>query len=71
MPIDNKKRAIDRFRPEVALGGIVEALSLPQQAPRSDADAVQKHQVTDVTAQVSSDAYRMTCPTNKQTKSER
>jgi len=65
MPIDNKKRAIDRFRPEVALGGIVEALSLPQQAPRSDADAVQKHQVTDVTAQVSSDAYRTTCPKKK------
>ena len=36
----------ERFLPEVALGGTVESLSLPQQTQSKDAHAWQKHQVT-------------------------
>jgi len=42
----------ERRRPDVALGGMVDALSFPQHELKSEAQAVQKHQPTDVTAQV-------------------
>ena len=44
MPIDKIRRRTDRLRPEVALGGIAEDLSLPQHDVHKEADAVQKHQ---------------------------
>jgi hypothetical protein len=52
----NTSNNTERLRPDVAEGGSEEGLSFPQQLDRSEAVAVQKHQVTPVATQVKSDA---------------
>eukprot|EP00539_Tryblionella_compressa_P013397 CAMPEP_0178824892 /NCGR_PEP_ID=MMETSP0746-20121128/5923_1 /TAXON_ID=913974 /ORGANISM="Nitzschia punctata, Strain CCMP561" /LENGTH=78 /DNA_ID=CAMNT_0020486605 /DNA_START=152 /DNA_END=385 /DNA_ORIENTATION=- len=56
MAMAKTKSNTDRFRPEEAPGATVEGLSLPQQELKSDAAAVQKHQVAPVMTQVTSEA---------------
>ena len=56
--MDKNKTAMERFRPEAALGGTVEGLSLPQHAVIKDAEAEQKQKVKAVVMQLTMDVYR-------------
>jgi hypothetical protein len=56
MPSVKTSNKTDRLRPDVILGGMLDALSLPRHEPKSEAQAEQKHQERDVTTHVTMDA---------------